>query len=221
MYSNKSINQPIKSFQIQTTANRVNENKGALSSKVKWNKLINGFPTISDRCANEVISQSVSLAHAASGEHLVNGHVRRHARKYVCQYTASTQPQFKKKCHVSFSVANVPKREEEREEMLAEWLARPHLPFPNLLAPQTCLCTVTVVTVLDGALNKLPLEGWWGRRGWERNKQHLTQVAKKTLQSFHCTNALFRLSLAGFLKHNSDHFFWTSRLHPSFASLQR
>lgn len=81
--------------------------------------------------------------------------------KYVCQYTALTQPQFKNKCHVSFSVANVPKkREEEREEMLAEWLARPHLPFPNLfLAPPTCLCTVTVVTVLDGALNELPLEG--------------------------------------------------------------
>ena len=81
--------------------------------------------------------------------------------RYVCQYTASTQPQFKKKCHVCRSVANVPKREEEREEMLAEWLARPHLPFPNLfLAPPTCLCTV----VTDGTLNELPLERWWGRR---------------------------------------------------------
>lgn len=29
-----------------------------------------GFPTISDRCANGFISQSVSLAHAASGETL-------------------------------------------------------------------------------------------------------------------------------------------------------
>lgn len=46
--------------------------------------------------------------------------------------------------------------------MLAEWLARPHLPFPNLLAPPTCLCTVTVVTVLDGALNKLPLKDGGG-----------------------------------------------------------
>lgn len=178
---------------------------------------------------------SVSTARTRSFRKTFSEWTRTPTRKNVCQYTASTQPQFKKKCHVSFSVANVPKREEEREEMLAEWLARSHLPFPNLLAPPTCLCTVTVVTVLDGALNKLPLEGWWGRRGWERNKQHLTQVAKKTLQSFHCTNSLFQLSLykqlAGFLKHNSDHFVQTSCLHPSywliwiknvlFASLRR
>lgn len=178
---------------------------------------------------------SVSTARTLSFRRTLSEWTRTPTRKNVCQYTASTQPQFKKKCHVSFSVANVPKREEEREEMLAEWLARSHLPFPNLLAPPTCLCTVTVVTVLDGALNKLPLEGWWGRRGWERNKQHLTQVAKKTLQSFHCTNSLFQLSLykqlAGFLKHNSDHFVQTNCVHPSywliwtknvlFASLRR
>ena len=95
----------------------------------------------------------------------MNGHARRHARKYVCQYTASTQPQFKKKCHVSFSVANVPKREEEREEMLAEWLARPHLPFPNLLAPPTCLCTVTAVTVLDGGPKQATVGRMVGEEG--------------------------------------------------------
>lgn len=165
---------------------------------------------------------SVSFARTRSFRRTLSEWTRTPTRKKICMsiYSINSTTIQKRKCHVSFSVANVPKREEEREEMLAEWLARPNLPFPNLLAPPTCLCTVTDVTLLDGALNKLPLEGWWGRRGWERNKQHLTQVAKKPLQSFHCTNSLFQLSLnkqvAGFLKHNSDHFVQTNCLHPSY-----
>lgn len=69
---------------------------------------------------------------------------------------------------MSLSVANVPEREEEREEMLAEWLACPHLPFPNLLAPPTCLCTVTGVTLLDGALKQATVGRMVGKEGMRK-----------------------------------------------------
>lgn len=67
----------------------------------------------------------------------------------MCHYTASTQPRFQKKSHVTSSLQTF-QTEKEREEMVAEWLASPHLPLTNFLAPPTCLCTVTVVTVLEG-----------------------------------------------------------------------
>lgn len=109
--------------------------------------------------------------------------------RYVCQYTASTQPQFKKEMSC---VSQRCKRSKERgrERGNAGRMAcSPTLTIPKpFLAPPTCLCTV----VTDGTLNELPLERWWGRRrGWKRDKQCLTQVAKKPLQLFHCTNSLF------------------------------
>lgn len=97
--------------------------------------------SISDRCANKIHFQSVLLAYEASRRTL-SGWTRTPTRKKDMYANIQHQLNSKKKCHVCRSVANVPKREEEREEMLAEWLARPHLPFPNLFWPRPLVCVL-------------------------------------------------------------------------------
>lgn len=123
------------------------------------------------------------------GRHSVDEHARRHARKICMSIYSINSTTIQKRNVMCVSALQTFQRERKRERKCWQNGLLAHTYHSQtFLAPPTCLCTV----VTDGTLNELPLERWWGRRrGWERDKQCLTQVAKKPLQSFHCTNSLF------------------------------
>lgn len=109
--------------------------------------------------------------------------------------------------------------------MLAEWLARPHLPFPNLLAPPTCLCTVTDVTVVDGALHSYRWKDGGGggdEKGissillrWPRKLCNHSTAQTLSFSSLHIKH------LASVLKHNSNRFVQKSCRHRSHGSINK
>lgn len=151
------------------------------------------------------IHQSVSLAHAASREHLVNGHARRHARKYTCMSIYSiNSTTIQKEMSREFERC---KRSKERGRVrgnAGRMACSPTLTIPKPFGPSHLFVYCYRCNCVGWGPKQATVEGWWGRREWERNKQHLTQVANKILQSLHCTNSVLKVSLnkqlAGFLK---------------------
>lgn len=76
------------------------------------------------------------------GGHSVDGHARRHARKICMSIYSINSTTIQKRNVMCFAALQTFQRERKREEILAEWLACPHLPFPNLFWPRPLVCVL-------------------------------------------------------------------------------